>query len=191
MACGTTALTKYCGENQGFVQGVAQPYSKAGKRAGAADERNLWPAFYHIISQCRPLTVFGEQVGNKNSLPWLDTVHSDLENIDYTAVDSPAAGYGAPHIRQRLYWVGTTEILRLGNLYSPRLQTPLLNERGEQLANQTFHLLQTEYGKTVNGLCVTTANTDQLNPSFTRWLVGLPPVWDACADSLLNKQSSS
>ena len=67
--------------------------------------------------------------------------------------------------------------------------------KGEQLANQTFHLLQTEYGKTVNGLCVTTANTDQLNPSFTRWLLGLPPVWDACADmatdSLLNKQSSS
>ena len=35
----------------------------------AADERNLWPSFYHLISQCRPLTVFGEQVGNKNSLP--------------------------------------------------------------------------------------------------------------------------
>ena len=35
----------------------------------AADERNLWPSFYHLISQCRPITVFGEQVGNKNSLP--------------------------------------------------------------------------------------------------------------------------
>ena len=103
------------------------------------------------------------------------------------------------HIRQRLYWVGTTEILRLGDMHSPRLQnpqqTPILNERGEQLSNQTFHLLQTEYGQTVNGLCVTTANKDQLNPSFTRWLLGLPPVWDACADmatdSLLNKQSHS
>jgi site-specific DNA-cytosine methylase len=42
-----------------------------------------------------------------NGLAWLDLVSSDLEGQGYTigAVDTPACGFGAPHRRQRLYWV--------------------------------------------------------------------------------------
>jgi len=42
---------------------------------------------------------------------WLDAVFSDLESASYAcaAVDIPAAGFGAPHIRQRLYFVGELE----------------------------------------------------------------------------------
>ena len=29
-----------------------QPFSAAGKRGGVADERHLWPAFYHLIREC-------------------------------------------------------------------------------------------------------------------------------------------
>lgn len=38
---------------------------------------------------------------------WIDLVLFDLERSDYTvgACIAPAAGFGAPHIRQRLYWV--------------------------------------------------------------------------------------
>jgi DNA (cytosine-5)-methyltransferase 1 len=38
---------------------------------------------------------------------WLDHVALDLEGEGYAvgAVSSPACGYGAPHKRQRLYWV--------------------------------------------------------------------------------------
>jgi len=90
-----------------------QPFSAAGKGAGFADERHLWPAFHHLISQCRPDIVLGEQVASKDGLGWLDLVQSDLEATGYAsgAVDLCAAGVGAPHIRQRLWWVGT----RLGN----------------------------------------------------------------------------
>ena len=84
-----------------------QPFSSAGKRKGTADERHLWPAFFHLIGQCRPVTIFGEQVASRDGLAWLDLVSSDLEGAGYAcgAVDTCAAGFGAPHIRQRLYWV--------------------------------------------------------------------------------------
>ena len=85
-----------------------QPFSAAGKGAGFADERHLWPAFNHLIQECRPDIVLGEQVASKDGLSWLDLVLTDLEAQGYAAgaVDTCAAGFGAPHIRQRLYWVG-------------------------------------------------------------------------------------
>lgn len=30
-----------------------QPFSQAGKRGGFADERHLWPAWHHLIRECR------------------------------------------------------------------------------------------------------------------------------------------
>ena len=84
-----------------------QPFSTAGKGAGFADERHLWPHFHWLIEQCRPPIVLGEQVASKDGLAWFDLVSADLEGSGYTsgAVDTCAAGFGAPHIRQRLYWV--------------------------------------------------------------------------------------
>ena len=83
-----------------------QPFSTAGKRNGVADERHLWPAWFHLIEQCLPSVVFGEQVASKDGLSWLDLVQSDLEGEGYAfgAADLCAAGVGAPHIRQRLYF---------------------------------------------------------------------------------------
>lgn len=88
-----------------------QPFSSAGKGAGFADERHLWPAFHWLIAQCRPVTVFGEQVASKDGLAWLGLVSADMEGEGYAigAVDTCAAGFGAPHIRQRLYWVADSQ----------------------------------------------------------------------------------
>lgn len=82
-----------------------QPFSAAGKGTGFADERHLWPAWFHLIEQCRPTQIFGEQVASKYGLAWLDLVQADLEGANYTggAIDLCAAGFGAPHIRQRLW----------------------------------------------------------------------------------------
>lgn len=84
-----------------------QPFSTAGKRKGVADERHLWPEFYKLIKACWPVAVIGEQVASKDGLAWLDIVLVDMERAGYSygAVDTCAAGFGAPHIRQRLYWV--------------------------------------------------------------------------------------
>ena len=84
-----------------------QPFSQSGKRAGFADERHLWPAFFHLIGQCGPDVVFGEQVASKDGYAWLDLVQSDMEAAGYAfgALVAPAAGFGAPHIRHRTYWM--------------------------------------------------------------------------------------
>ncbi|MGJ7413111.1 DNA cytosine methyltransferase, partial [Morganella morganii] len=47
-----------------------QPFSAAGKGNGFADERHLWPAFFHLISECKPGVIFGEQVASKDGLGW-------------------------------------------------------------------------------------------------------------------------
>jgi DNA (cytosine-5)-methyltransferase 1 len=85
-----------------------QPFSAAGKRKGTSDERHLWPAFYHLIRECSPRNIFGEQVASKDGLAWFSTVSTDLEAAGYAVggVDLCAAGFGAPHIRQRLYFCG-------------------------------------------------------------------------------------
>lgn len=84
-----------------------QPLSSAGKQKGHDDERHLWPSFYELIAECRPPTVFGEQVASKLGREWLAGVRADLEDARYAvgAADLCAAGVGAPHIRQRLFWV--------------------------------------------------------------------------------------
>lgn len=88
-----------------------QPFSTAGKGAGFADERHLWPAFHHLIGSVRPPVVFGEQVASKDGRTWLSLVHADVEALGYSfgASDLCAAGLGAPHIRQRLYWVAQSD----------------------------------------------------------------------------------
>ncbi|MFJ1256003.1 DNA cytosine methyltransferase [Cupriavidus sp. CuC1] len=88
-----------------------QPFSAAGAGLGFADERHLWPAWYHLISECRPPIILGEQVASSAVDPWIDLVHDDVEAVDYAfgAQPFPAAGVGAPHIRDRLYWVARTD----------------------------------------------------------------------------------
>ena len=88
-----------------------QPFSAAGKRLGTADARHLWPVFYDLIAQCRPNAVFGEQVEGAVGKGWLDGVCGDLEGEGYAcgAAVLGAHSVGAPHIRQRLYWVADSE----------------------------------------------------------------------------------
>ena len=108
-----------------------QPFSAAGKGAGFADERHLWPTFHWLIEQCRPPVVFGEQVASRDGLEWLDLVQADLEGSGYAtgAADLCAAGLGAPHIRQRLYWVadanhqGSQGYRKSGNVHVSQIGT--------------------------------------------------------------------
>lgn len=84
-----------------------QPFSAAGKGDGFADERHLWPHFFHLIRERRPQHVFGEQVASGNANTWFDLVQTDLEGMGYAfgLVPFTSAGVGAPHIRERAYWV--------------------------------------------------------------------------------------
>ena len=83
-----------------------QPFSQAGRRAAKSDARHLWPEWFRLIRERRPRLVLGEQVASPLGLGWLDSVQADLEGEGYAfgAVDLCAAGFSAPHIRQRLYF---------------------------------------------------------------------------------------
>ena len=106
-----------------------QPFSAAGKGKGFDDDRHLWPEFHRLIAECRPPVVFGEQVASKDGLGWLDTVHADMEASGYAigAADLCAAGIGAPHIRQRLWFVGE----RLDDTAGARHDRALAGSEGE------------------------------------------------------------
>lgn len=88
-----------------------QPLSVAGKRQGHADQRHLWPAFYRLIAECRPPVVFGEQVASKDGREWFAAVRADLEGVGYACGSAglPACSVGAPHIRQRLWFVAESD----------------------------------------------------------------------------------
>lgn len=88
-----------------------QPFSVAGRGDGERDPRHLWPEFRRLIAECSPAVVFGEQVASRAGRDWLAGIRADLEGLGYAvgAADLCAASVGAPHIRQRLWWVADAD----------------------------------------------------------------------------------
>lgn len=83
-----------------------QPFSSAGRQKGTDDERHLFPTWMHLIRECKPPVILGEQVEAAVRHGWWDAVSDGLEREGYAcgAVAIPACGLGAPHIRQRLWF---------------------------------------------------------------------------------------
>jgi DNA (cytosine-5)-methyltransferase 1 len=99
-----------------------QPFSVIGELHGRTDTRHVWPAWFQLIRECRPATLVGEQVASAHGLGWLDAVYADLESADYAigSADLCAASVGAPHPRQRIYFVGIP--IELGDAFRARLE---------------------------------------------------------------------
>ena len=120
-----------------------QPFSAAGKRAGFDDARHLWPAWSRLIAECHPGVVFGEQVASNDGYAWLDAVQADLEGLGYACgpVVLPAAGFGAPHGRHRIYFVGeildNTTIPRQSSAWSRKSAQSESRKRGLSLGRAT------------------------------------------------------
>lgn len=87
-----------------------QSFSAAGQGKGFADERHLWPAWFHLIGEREPPIIFGEQVDAAIKHGWLDLVQTDLEAAGYAIGHAviPAASIGAPHGRHRLWFVANS-----------------------------------------------------------------------------------
>ncbi|MDK8593427.1 DNA cytosine methyltransferase [Corynebacterium accolens] len=81
-----------------------QPFSQAGYRKGANDERHLWPHVYAAIKSLRPRLAIFENVRGHLTLG-LDTVLKDLAEIGWDAqwTTLRASDVGAPHHRERLF----------------------------------------------------------------------------------------
>lgn len=115
-----------------------QPFSSAGRRKGNEDERHLWPAWFNLIRQCKPQYVFGEQVASSIKYGWLDGVSDDLEAEGYAvgAVVLPACSVGAPHIRQRLWWVADARLQRWEQGWSEARELEPETNRDNQLRSK-------------------------------------------------------
>jgi len=81
-----------------------QPFSTAGKRAGTADPRWLWPLVARIVEEIQPSLVFLENVPGLRKKGLLDVLE-DLAAIGFDAEWGcvKASDLGAPHIRRRLW----------------------------------------------------------------------------------------
>lgn len=93
----------------GAVDGVVggypcQPFSVAGQKRGAEDERHLWPQFARIVRECEPRWCFFENVSNHLNLGFFE-VARELQEMGYTVAAAvvTAEEVGAPHKRERLF----------------------------------------------------------------------------------------
>ena len=89
-----------------------QPFSVAGKQKGTSDDRHLWPEMFRIIKTLQPRIVLGENVRgivNIQDGMVFETVCTNLEDEGYEvqAFNIPAAGVGAPHRRERIWFIAT------------------------------------------------------------------------------------
>ena len=83
-----------------------QPFSLAGERRGAEDDRHLWPEMFRLVKELRPDWVIGENVAGHINMG-LDEVLADLEAAGYTARPFviPACAVDAHHRRDRVWIV--------------------------------------------------------------------------------------
>lgn len=112
-----------------------QPFSVAGRRKGAEDNRYLWPEFRRAIREVKPRWIVGENVagiismvqpgkeidmevsstqqpeGDKETIHEqefvIETICRDLESEGYTVqpIVIPACAIGAPHRRDRVWFI--------------------------------------------------------------------------------------
>ena len=87
-----------------------QPFSVAGKRKGADDERYLWEAMFRVVQEAKPSWVVCENV--KGLINYgLERMVSDLEREGYSVQTFliGAEGLGLPHKRERVFVVAYSE----------------------------------------------------------------------------------
>ncbi|MFA6568115.1 MAG: DNA cytosine methyltransferase [Victivallales bacterium] len=116
-----------------------QPFSVAGERRGADDDRFLWPEMFRVVKEFRPAWVIAENVGGLTSMvQWtnilemageadffeevgkiyertgdgiLNRICNDLETAGYDVqpIIIPACAVGASHRRDRIWIIGHAE----------------------------------------------------------------------------------
>ena len=132
-----------------------QPYSSAGKRLGKEDERHLWPHMLRAISEIKPTYVVGENVRgltNWNGGMVFEEVCVDLESQGYEVqpILLPACAVGAPHRRDRIWFVAYSSS---NGLYDKSKRTNQWKDTEFEQRNSTSKRLGIEW---------TATNTDSI-----------------------------
>lgn len=144
----TTDFSEYRGRIDVLTAGFpCQPFSVAGQRKGAEDNRYLWPEVVRVIREVRPTWVVGENVagiltmvqpgeetemgGQTNIFGEIDrkrillrqeyvveTICGDLEREGYSVQPFiiPACAVGAPHRRDRVWFIAQNNDVSYSNI---------------------------------------------------------------------------
>ena len=176
-----------------------QPFSNAGLRKGANDERHIWPSIKEIISQLRPAIVILENVRGHLTLGFKEVL-KDLTEIGYDAKWSivRASDVGAPHRRERLFVIAQpthTNGLR-GNfrgqdaewnqgqsqLEPSQCSKTITNTNGnEQQGDRETQRLGSRFNSQSEMRLQRTPNpldiNNKLNATFVEYMMGLPTGW--------------
>jgi DNA (cytosine-5)-methyltransferase 1 len=86
------------------------PFSRAGQRLGAADDRDLFPTAIRLVSECRPKAVLIENVAGLMDPPFSDYrsgITAQLHELGYSCDWRvlQASEFGVPQSRQRTFLV--------------------------------------------------------------------------------------
>ncbi len=178
-----------------------QPFSHAGLRKGAQDERHLWPYIKEAISILRPSYVVLENVRGHFGLGFREVL-SDLTDIGYDTKWTliRASDVGAPHRRERLFilaypnsprraranasdfqeaqpWHSSSDTYEYTNTNSQRctLVTDQRRTQGHQGQSQFIarKLVEAIYDKEVPS----PLDEGKLNVKFVEYMMGLPEGW--------------
>jgi DNA (cytosine-5)-methyltransferase 1 len=186
-----------------------QPFSQAGRKQGAADERHLWPYVATAIRALRPRFVILENVSNHRRIGF-GAVLGDLAALGYDAcwTSNRAADVGAPHGRERVFVLAypaesVSDTTRQRRDEGPRLRGEGSTEDGRLFAsngarNPGFQWLsyaaavdiwEGVTGRPAPAPVVTGPGGGTLpSPRFVEWLMGLVDGWVTDVQGLTAEQ---
>jgi len=172
---------KYRGQIDVLTGGFpCQPFSNAGSRKGAEDERYLWKEMLRIIKECKPTWIIGENVAGiitmgvkgapfevgsqanlfeqdntiyqRTDIGILASICNDLEREGYEVqtLVIPAEAVQAPHRRDRVFIIAYSEQKRLER--QDKTGQKNIKKRSDQTIRRTVARCSTkDYATNSNG----------------------------------------
>jgi len=175
-----------------------QPFSHAGKREGAEDERAIWPIIANAISVLRPSIIVLENVAGVLTLAAGATaVTGDLASMGYDCRWGVirASEAGAPHQRKRWFCIAYTGGERHGSRenggsvgqldgqtqeLTPERQRPRQEPKHRGAATTAwgrYTAAVSQWERVIGRLAPEPTDKTGVAPEFVEWMMGLPEGW--------------
>jgi DNA (cytosine-5)-methyltransferase 1 len=129
-----------------------QPYSRAGKKLGAEDERNMWPDTIRIIREVQPRWLLLENVSTLLSYDYVKRIFADLSESGFDCRWQSLSAFevGAPHLRERLWIVSNANDGR--SVVEKDVEKVQANGGGRDVDRSSWWQAEPAMGRVAHGL---------------------------------------